>query len=361
VASSARVAGPLVPVRLLGGAALIGILVAGCVGARPTTLPSDAQQASSEPTIATGTPTDPPSTVEPATEVPASPTAVPETLMPTMPSDLPLIGSAEVSNVLLEIELQRNPMPAGEVSWVKVTLTNVGGRNLTWLHDACASVAGIGGASEVGWAPGVEHPEHLEMFKDYALGGHIRMDPSPFAYATFVPRKLLGKGSYGCADIGITETIHPGDSRTETRWWTGYDGVTGFLPPGGPLTLEVGSGLFWRGAEPENAVDEAIRVEFSVPVWITARDAVDRLSPGEIVDAALADDSFASYVETQKIADGRAEIAWYQPDRDVWEVGVMPWYETVPPRIHGVLVDAVSGQVLGLLDRPWDQATERFP
>jgi hypothetical protein len=85
------------------------------------------------------------------------------------------------------------------------------------------------------------------------------------------------------------------------------------------------------------------------------------MSPAQIVDAALADPDFVHYLASQTIANGREEIAWYQADRDVWEIGVMPWYETQPPRIHGVLVDAVTGAVVGPLDRPWNQDVDGFP
>ena len=81
----------------------------------------------------------------------------------------------------------------------------------------------------------------------------------------------------------------------------------------------------------------------------------------QAVDAALADPDFAAYIATQQIANGRAEIAWYDAARDVWEIGIMPWYETEPPRIHGVLVDAVTGTILGPLDRPWDEDVDPFP
>src|SRR5688572_9144055 len=57
----------------------------------------------------------------------------------------------------------------------------------------------------------------------------------------------------------------------------------------------------------------------------------------------------------------RATIAWYDAESDVWEIGVMPWCETEPPRIHGVLVDAVTGEIRGPLDRPWDRDVDPFP
>ncbi|HJP89140.1 MAG TPA: hypothetical protein VJ850_08915 [Candidatus Limnocylindrales bacterium] len=280
--------------------------------------------------------------------------------MPTMPSNLQRTASAKVSDVLVEIEMQRNPMPAGDVSWVKAKLTNVGSGDLHWLHDGCATIVGLGGLSEVGWPIGITHDEQLQMFKVYAFGTN-HLDPPPVAYASFVPKDMLGRGGYGCADIGITETIHPGETRSETRWWSGYDSRSGFLPPGGPLTLKVRADLLWRGKEPGDIVHDGIRVDFEVPAWVTPKDGLARPSPGEIIDAALADADFAAYVRGQDIGTGRDVIAWYQPDRDVWEIGILPWYESDPPRIHGVLVDAVTRRILGVLDRPWDKATDRFP
>ena len=119
------------------------------------------------------------------------------------------------------------------------------------------------------------------------------------------------------------------------------------------------AGYYWRGKEPTDIPDQAIELELDA--WVISDAAAERLSPAQAVDAALSDPSFAAYLQTQKIADGRAEIAWYDADRDLWEIGVMPWYETEPPRIHGVLVDAVTGRILGSLDRPWDEDVDPFP
>lgn len=81
-----------------------------------------------------------------------------------------------------------------------------------------------------------------------------------------------------CPDIGIGETIEPGDSLNQTLWWSGFTDVNRACPPDGPATIAA----------------------------------------------------FAAYVETLAIANGRAEIPWYDPRRNVWEVGIMPWYETEP-------------------------------
>ena len=70
--------------------------------------------------------------------------------------------------------------------------------------------------------------------------------------------------------------------------------------------------------------------------------------------------SFATAVQDRSDASSVDRLVATR-SRDVWEIGVMPWYETYPPRIHGVLVDAVTGTIRGPLDRPWDQDVDPFP
>jgi hypothetical protein len=278
-----------------------------------------------------------------------------------LPAHLSRTGSALRDSIQVDVELQRNPISAGEPSWVKVKVTNRGRTDLTWLHDGCADVAGVSGSSSVAWPAGKEQPGTLGKFKTVALGGSIVEPPSRFATFEFVPENLLGKGSYGCADIGIVETLKPGDSRQQTRWWSGFTARNRALAPQGPATIDVSAGLYWRGAEPDPVADGAITLQLSIPAWIQASDATTRLSPAEIVDAALGDAPFAGFVAGQNIGNGREEIAWYHAEGDYWEIGIMPWYETEPPRIHGVLVDASSGAILGPLDRAWIQDVDGFP
>ena len=131
------------------------------------------------------------------------------------------------------------------------------------------------------------------------------------------------------------------------------------MPRPGALSITAYAGYYWRGRhQPKSIVDQAL--ELSLDAWIEAPD-LDRLSPAQAIDAALVDPAFLTYLDTQQLANGREEIAWYDAARDVWEIGVMPWYETEPPRIHGVLVDGTNGSVVGPLDRPWDDELDPFP
>jgi hypothetical protein len=206
---------------------------------------------------------------------------------------------------------------------------------------------------------GVEHDDPGQRFKTYALGGHVAQDPSPYGSIQFVREADLATGSPGCADIGLTDRIQPGDKVEETYWWSGTTAVNRAPPPAGPLRIDGWAAFYWRGEdEPDAITDHAI--EPSLDAWVT-NGTPGRLSPAQAVDAALTDPAFTAYLATQNLASGRAEVAWYDLERDRWEIGVMPWYETDPPRIHGVLVDGTTGAILGELDRPWDRDADPFP
>lgn len=288
----------------------------------------------------------------------ATPTPTPFAL-PTPPPDLVRVAVTERDRIRVRIELERNPLPAGERSWVKVSVTNRGKSDVTWYHDGCALPVIVYGASQVAWPMGSGQPPQGLKFKTYALGGHIAEVPSPYGTIQFVRKERLAKGRSGCADIGIADTIEPGRSVRQTLWWSGFTGKNWALPPTGPATIAGFAGYYWRGADEPEAIEEAA-MELQLEAWIS--DGGDHLlSPAQAVDAALADPAFATYLETQALANGREEIAWYDADRDLWEIGVMPWYETDPPRIHGVLVDAETGRILGPLDRAWDEEKDHFP
>ena len=286
------------------------------------------------------------------------PTALPSsraTVPPTPPSDLSRVGVKEVDDVRVRIELQRNPLPAGQRSWVRIFVTNRGTSNLKWLHDGCADLAGVGGYSSVEWPMGRDHEGTEEEFKTRALGGIVFSKPEARAYIGFVPEDRLGKGGYGCVDMGFEETLKPGETRRQTRWWSGFDSQNRSLPPAGPVDLMVSAGSYFRGSTPDNVPEVSIR--FMLPAWVTTPEG-PQLSPAEIVDAALSDGDFAAFVRTQDLGNGREAIAWYRPAENVWEVALLIWYPTA--HIRGVQVDP-TGNVLEAFDRPWDQETDGFP
>ena len=283
------------------------------------------------------------------------PTPKPE---PTVPPNLDRRATVTRDDIRVTVTLQRNPLPAGELSWVKTRVENLGSTDVTWFHNGCATSVGVGGQMAA-WRYGATHEGQAQRFKNRLLGVDVPEDVPRRPSIGFSPKEALGRGSYGCADVGITDTIKPGRSIRDTRWWSGFETVTGAPVLTGPVTLRINAGYYWRGAEPPEITDA--RIQMTLDTWIVSDADPVRPTPPEIVDAALSDAGFATYLHTQKIGSGRAEILWYRADEDVWEVGVMPWYETDPPRIHGVVVDAETGEKLGPLDRPWIEDVDPAP
>ena len=55
--------------------------------------------------------------------------------------------TATRDDIRVTVTLQRNPLPAGELSWVKTKVENIGDTNVTWFHGGCATPVGSWAAS----------------------------------------------------------------------------------------------------------------------------------------------------------------------------------------------------------------------
>ncbi|HTG42261.1 MAG TPA: hypothetical protein VK697_11680, partial [Methylomirabilota bacterium] len=64
-----------------------------------------------------------------------TPVPTPVATLPSGPLDT--TASASLNGVQVTIEFDRNPMPAGEPTWVTTTVTNTGADDLIWLHGSC--------------------------------------------------------------------------------------------------------------------------------------------------------------------------------------------------------------------------------
>ena len=339
--------------------ALIVIVAIGCSSPAGSAAPSDTSPPLPSPSTATASNSAPVSAEPsaPATSTPISPS--PSTA--SAPTDLARIAVKERDNIRVEVELQRNPLPAGEPSWVKVRVTNKGRTNVTWFHDGCAEPVWVHGVSEVAWSMGEETGRQAWMFKTYALGGQhrcaagsprgdvIRREGAPAHRADRLrgPRdRRDDQARQDASSHPMVVRVHRSEPRTPCR-------RSGDVPRVRWLLL----------ARQESQQTSRTRPSSSkLDAWIISDAAAARLSPAQAVDAALSDPDLRHLHQTRRPSRTDVpEIAWYDADRDLWEIGVMPWYETEPPRIHGVLVDAVTGRILGPLDRPWDHEVDPFP
>jgi len=346
--------------RTLATLALVGVVVASCNA--PVATPSAAADSGSLPA-----PTPSPATTPAAATPSPSPSPSPSTspspppAAPMPPGPLARVAVVEQDGVRVRIELERNPMPAGEWTVLTATVRNIGDDVVTWFHDGCATTVGTWGEMAASWRPGIAQTGVAATFKGRVLDLAYRPTPLPGPIVHFVPERWAGSGSYGCADIGMSDRIRPGKAIRQRYVWEGQAGSRWGPPPSGPVTLTGTFAYYWRGREePEGDItDRTIKV--SLDSWITGGADETWLSPPEVVDAALADSAFVAYLETQDLGNGREEILWYRPELGAWEVGILVWYEFPEARLHLVLVDPHTGTILDTVDRPWSEVADGFP
>jgi hypothetical protein len=257
--------------------------------------------------------------------------------------------------VRLRVTLGRNPMPAGQTTWLRARVTNTGRRDLLWFHDGCAipvHVSGVLDGQE--WRPGLPYEDSVFDYKNRVLwtGG------SGAIWISFVPEGFSTRSQIGCADIGITDRIRPGASiRMRARW----DGSAYFrkgLPPSGPVTLQAFFGYFKHaGAQPHRPLlERVLRMPFRA--WIVDGRDPALLHPGEVVDAALADEGFTAWLATAHIGDASSEVFWFEPRTQLWEIGGLDYRSE---SIHLAQLDPRTGAIVATIDRPWDPKRDGYP
>ncbi|OGO54433.1 MAG: hypothetical protein A2V85_05010 [Chloroflexi bacterium RBG_16_72_14] len=337
--------------------ALICVVVAGCAA---TTMPSP-DPAFPSPGIPAAASSTPASTASLTPSPTLAATAAP-TPAPTLPAGrLPRTAVVEQDGVRVKIELERNPIPAGEWTRLTTVVRNTGDNVVTWFHDGCAITVGTWGEMASAWRPGIAQTDVPATFKDRALDLAYRSTPLPGPIIDFVPERWAGTGTHGCADLGMSDLILPGKAIRQRYVWEGHAGHRWGPPPSGPVTLTGTFAHYWRGREePEGDIRDRT-IEVALDAWITGGADDSWLSPPEVVDAALADPAFVAYLETQDLGNGREEILWYRPELGAWEVGVLVWYEFPEPRLHLVLVDPHTGAIRDTVDRPWNEDVDGFP
>jgi hypothetical protein len=318
---------------------VLAALMAGCAAGGESTI-------SVAPSIAT-----PPATATPAP--PATGPMVP-TAGPTIPPELPLTVVEERDGIRVTVTLERNPLPAGEPTWADLGATNVGTDAVSWLHDACATPAGLGGEMVAKWRPGAAQQGNAKVFKDLAL--RQRALENGLIQISFTPEPFIGRGSYACADIGITESIAPGERRQVRAQWNGMAHASLGPPPTGLVTLRAWAGYYWRtidGDPPEGGVSP---IEFEMPAWISGGKDGALLDPPEVVDAALVDAAFVDWLGRRTIGNGNEPLLWFDPELDQWHVELITYCDGCEGggTIRGVLVDPASGEIVGDVDHPWD-------
>jgi hypothetical protein len=343
----------MTPLRcLLTG--LAAVILGGC----STTIPAPTARAplSSAAAAETTLPV-PDTTAEPSFGAP-----------PTPPPDQPLIASIDHDGIRVTVTLERNPMPAGEPTWADLEVINVGADDVSWAHG-CEDPAGLSGTLAMTWRPGSAQAGIAETLKSHLVRPGSDLHDGRISIG-FTPEKDIGRGPYGCADVGVTEHLAPGEGRHSRARWDGIAHGELGLPPTGPMMLEARAGSYWRTSKSFPGADLS-RIVFQIPAWITHGKPAALLDPPEAIDAALRDAAFIEWLGHQLRTTVRAipgersysidawsgKRALLRFDRALgqWHIGVLRNLYAGGGRMHEILIDPVTGAVRGVLDYAVDR------
>jgi hypothetical protein len=202
------------------------------------------------------------------------------------------VETVEVDRVRVSLAVELAELPIAGRTWAAVTIENLGPGIVLWQGGGCEIPAQvvIDLAGPVQAAAGQEWTGIARQFKDL-----LWRPSAPSDQASFQDERLIDAGQpVGCpANLAVNE-LAPGETiRTRAAW----DGdVAGAAAPAGLATIRAAfpyMGPKRPGADPFAAPLRPIEVSASVAV-------VDRglglVSPGQAIDAALADDRFARRV-----------------------------------------------------------------
>ena len=291
----------------------------------------------------------------------ATPVSTPDATIPAGP--LATTAAVDAYSIHVSIELERNPMPAGEPTWVTTTVTNTGTDDLIWLHGACAHPTTVfvnGTVRGQSWRPGRSQTGKGLRFKSMALAG-AGVDMRAISIG-FVPEAYVGvKGNQGCSDVGVTEALAAGATIWQRAQW---DGAAGFLlgpPPTGRVELIGSFRFFWRRSAGEPADQMAApAIDVSLTTWIDGR-VEGIIHPAEAIDAALLDRRLLDILEARDLGNANSPVLRYDPVAAVWQVGLLDENYGGEPQVHLALVDGRTGQIVQFIERTWNFSVDGYP
>jgi hypothetical protein len=274
---------------------------------------------------------------------------------PSLPDDPSRIAVVERDGVRLTLELDRNPMPAGEPTWVTTTIQNTGRDAITYYP--CGEAVTVGGEIDgVPWRSGVDLPVPAATWKSYLTAGQGLRGGG--RTVLFFPDGLDGAAS-GCGDIGISATLAAGAEHRERLRWDGFTFRRLGPPPTASLDL-IGSFAFDRGVALEPPPEARRRAEVRLPAWI-AGPLGPLLDPAEAVDLALADPRLTDLLGSRNLHSGNEGVLLFDGSSGIYQIGMLESGGLPISRVHLVLVDARSGRIAGFVDRDWDYQVDGYP
>jgi hypothetical protein len=270
---------------------LAGLAVAACAGpvAGPSVTPSTAPtlgEPSLTPTIAVTAAASP----EPAPPTAAEFVAAPawEQFGDPIEVDSSITTATATSNgIRVTIRLPSSSFSSTDGLWVTTRLENIGSKTLRWATDGCMTHVGIRAATAWAWTYGAEQPAPFGTYKDWALERHPDWQPLPIHLAV-TPEQYVGRGSFGCADMGFGHELAPGAQITERKLVdakVNRDGTLG-IAPAGPVLLTATFDDWYRADEDPDVVQHDPLVT-SLAVTMTGGRDPRLISAGQAIDVAL--------------------------------------------------------------------------
>jgi hypothetical protein len=322
--------------------AIVTVILAGCGGSQ-TNIETPAG------TIAALPPSPTASTSEPAPAPSSTPSATPvSTPGPSEPAadSLPTSATVERDGVRVTVWIGRNPLRAGERTVLQTVVKNTGRDTLRWYVDGCATdVFAEAELPDATWRPSTITTDPLLRSYSAWLQAEARLD-LPIRLK-FEPAWLSGMRDYGCADLGMPRSLKPGASTTQDLIWDGLVRDRLGPPPSGPTTITATFDHWYRGAQ-EQGDEKHKPIVVKLDSWVAGGPSDAFLSPAGAIDSALADPAFADWVITQPFNDRRDGLVEYDPDVDVWMVGLIHDRDNQRSLLHAALVDPLTGTVLAI-------------
>ncbi|MBA2718795.1 MAG: hypothetical protein H0U52_06075 [Chloroflexi bacterium] len=320
----------------------LAMVLCGCLAEGP--LPSPVLPAASASPLRSATPAASPSVLVVPNPTPV-PTPTPE---PTLPAAaLQRSATLERDGIRITMELGRNPLPAGEATWVTTKLTNLGPGPLVWAADCQVPLWVFGTMPGTGWRYGGAQAVPDLEFKSWALDRIINPDVAGLQMG-FLPEGLrrqgIELGEFGCGDVFQGRRLAAGKSIVgRARWGGGAMFVAAPLPQG-RLRLRTAFDTWWRGAD-DNVRGEPLVLEMDA--WVAGAARPVRIDPGEAVDIALAHPEFRAWLLSRPHRNGADTVVKFDPAKHVWRVGLTSYNPTIRTRV--AVIDADSGAILDIV------------
>jgi hypothetical protein len=345
------------PIRRVALAALLAAALAGCLAEGPGPVaPSGPPPASAEPGRSappsatrsaapglTATPIPPIWARGPGFELPSA--APPVAVEPGL-----RLAVTEVDGVRITIEVDRNPLAAGQPAWITTTLENTGPDTVRWMTDGCSIHVGTRGEMPFRWAPGFVQEDAAKTFKDWADIAEASIHRPVWLEA--VPEKYVGRERVACADLGVAHELRPGRQIRERHRWDGQSGGGLGLPPSGPAVWIGEFRTWWRASDPGADFGDSNREPVVVRLAVEVVDGRDPrlLSVGQAIDVAVTVPAFRALLDANpSIRDWDMPIITrFDVPSGLWQIGLKT-NDGFGVTVH---IEPLTGEVIRVVRSP---------